>query len=64
MFLGEDIAAWLVLALGGAMLVGHVVALLNPPGSAAKRRAPLGRSLVFIGVGALSTIWALASLLS
>jgi len=31
MFLGEDIGAWLVLALGAAMAAGHVAALLRPP---------------------------------
>lgn len=81
MFGGPDIGAWLVLALGAAMAVGHLAALLNPgrprspspPGtgeatardrSADRRRAPLGRSLLFIGVGLVAAIWALASLLS
>ena len=31
MFLGEDLLAWLVLAIGGALCVGNVLALVRPP---------------------------------
>ncbi|SVA77030.1 uncharacterized protein METZ01_LOCUS129884, partial [marine metagenome] len=31
MFLGEDLLGWLLLALGGAMAVGNLVALVRPP---------------------------------
>lgn len=31
MFLGEDLLAYLVLAFGGALFVGNVLALLRPP---------------------------------
>ena len=34
MFLGEDLLGWLLLALGGAMAVGNLVALVRPPGGA------------------------------
>ncbi len=67
MFLGEDLLAYLVLAIGGAMAVGSVLALVRPPqvrGEGDLERAPLGRSLVFAAVGAVGAIWALASLLS
>ena len=30
-FLGDDLLPWLVLALGGALLVGNVAALVRPP---------------------------------
>jgi hypothetical protein len=65
LFLGEDLLAWLVLALGGALLVGNLLAVVRPPerphdGELA--RAPLGRSLVMAGVGLVATIWAIASL--
>lgn len=67
MFLGEDLLAWLVLALGGALVAGNVVALLRPPPVREEGdldRAPLARSLVMIAVGAVATVWALASLLA
>ena len=31
MFLGEDILIWIVLAFGGAMCVGNILALVKPP---------------------------------
>lgn len=68
MLFGEDILVWLVLAIGGAMAVGNFLALVRP--SSRQRRegdleqAPLGRSIVFIVVGVVAAIWALASLVS
>jgi len=67
-FLGDDILRWLVLAIGGAMAVGNILALTRPrpPGRAGDdlRRPPLLRSLVMIAVGTLASIWALASLVA
>ncbi len=67
-FLGDDILRWLVLALGGAMAVGNILALTRPrpPGRSGEdlRRPPLVRSLVMIAVGTLASIWALASLVA
>ena len=68
MFLGDDLLAWLVLALGGALFVGNVAAIVRPPEEppeeGALTRAPLMRSLLMGGVGLVAAIWALASLLS
>lgn len=66
MFLGADLLAYLVLAIGGAMAVGSLVALVRPPERRAQgdlERAPLARSLVFAAIGLIGAIWALASLL-
>jgi hypothetical protein len=67
MFLGEDILAWMVIALGGAMFAGNIAALIRPP---KKRRdandltkAPVFRSVVMATIGAVACIWALVSLL-
>lgn len=65
--LGDDILPWLVLALGGALAGGTVMALVRPPetrddGDLA--RPPLARSLVMIGVGTIAAVWALASLIA
>lgn len=65
-FLGEDLLAWLVLALGAAMAVGSILALLRPPervGDGELARAPLLRSLVMAAVGVVAALWAAASLL-
>ena len=69
MFLGEDLLAYLVLAIGGAMAVGSVAALVRPPdrskrGEADLEQAPVGRSLAFAAIGLVGAIWALASLVS
>jgi hypothetical protein len=65
LFLGNDLLAWLVLALGGAMAVGNALALLRPPERAREGdlpRAPVPRSLVMLVIGAVAALWAVASL--
>jgi len=65
-FLGEDLLAYLLLALGGALLVGNVLALVRPPaapGEGELRRAPVARSITMAVAGLIAAAWALASLL-
>lgn len=67
MFLGEDLLPFLVLALGAAMFFGNGLALLRPPPQAKDgelERAPVGRSVVMMIVGAVAAVWALASLVT
>lgn len=67
MFLGEDLLPYLLLALGGALVMGNVLALARPPRNAKAgdlARPPLGRSLVMIAIGLVTAVWAVASLLS
>lgn len=68
MFLGEDLLAWLVLAIGAAMAVGTILALVRPRPDADDEhelaRPPLGRSIVMILIGAIAAIWGLASLVA
>ena len=67
MFLGDNLLPYLVLALGGALLVGNGLALLRPPPAPKEgelARAPVGRTVVMMLIGAIATIWALASLLT
>lgn len=65
-FLGNDLLAWLLLALGGALVFGNAMALLRPPPQGRKdddlARAPVGRSVFMIGIGLVAAIWALATL--
>jgi len=66
-FLGEDLLAYLVLALGAAMAIGSIVALVRPPEAPKEgelARAPVSRSIVMIVVGTVAALWALASLVS
>ena len=68
MFLGQNLLAWLVLALGASMAAGNLAALLRPRPDRRDPidldRAPLGRSILYIVVGSVAAVWAIASLLS
>ena len=67
LFLGENLLAYLVLALGAAMAIGSIAALVRPPEAPKDgelTRAPMSRSIVMIVVGTVAALWALASLLS
>jgi hypothetical protein len=67
MFLGEDILAWLVIALGGAMFAGNIAALIRPPKQRRDTndltKAPVFRSVVMATIGAIAMVWSLVSLL-
>ena len=70
MIFGENLLALLVLALGGALAVGNLLALVRPrtpdedDDEDLLEQAPLGRSLAMIAFGLVAAIWALASLIS
>jgi hypothetical protein len=66
-FLGEDLLAYLVLALGAALFIGNVLAVVKPPDRANEGdlpRAPIARSVVMAVLGLLAAVWALASLVT
>lgn len=67
MFLGEDLLAWIVIALGGAMFAGNVAALVRPPKNRRDAndliKAPVVRSVVMATIGAIAALWAFVSLL-
>lgn len=68
MFLGENLIVYLVLALGGALAVGNILALVKPPeqpkvdGDLAS--APKGRSLVMAVIGSIAALWSIVSLIT
>lgn len=68
LFLGENLLPMLALAFGGALVVGPGLALVKPPENRKHdtdlEKPPLVRTLVFMALGALMVVWALASLLS
>ncbi len=64
-FLGEDILAQLMLAIGGALAGGTAMALIRPRPNTKEGeldKPPLGRSVLQITIGLVVVIWALASL--
>jgi hypothetical protein len=67
LFLGDNLMAWILLALGGALAVGTAMAMARPPeqrGENDLERPPVVRSVVMIVLGASAAVWALASLLA
>ena len=67
MFLGKDLIVWLLLALGGALFVGNVMALVRPPerprAEGDLEQAPRARSIGQALVGLLVALAALAALI-
>ena len=67
-FLGDDLLPFLVLAFGGALFVGNLLAVVKPPQQQLDdthlERAPVVRSLVFALGGLVAAVWAIASLVS
>ena len=67
LLLGNDLLPLLVLALGGALVMGNAMALLRPPPkprAGELARAPIGRTVTMLVIGLVAAIWALASLLA
>lgn len=68
-FLGDDLLAYLVLAIGGALVAGNLAAIFRPPAQDDRKegdldRAPVARSVAMAAVGLVAALWALASLAS
>jgi hypothetical protein len=64
---GPDLLAYLVLALGAAMAVGSILAIVRPPEARREgdlEEAPLVRSIAFAAVGVIAALWALGSLVT
>ena len=67
MFLGDNLLPLLTLALGGAIAVGTILALVRPRDEEREGeldRPPLARSVVMIVIGLVAAIWAFASLVA
>lgn len=68
MFLGKDLIVWLLLALGGAMFAGNVMALVRPPQVRRDEndleQAPRSRSIGMAAIGLVVAIAALGALIA
>jgi hypothetical protein len=67
LLLGDNLLAYVFLALGGALFVGNGLALMRPPAQSQRgdlTRAPITRTVAMMILGAIVAIWAAASLLS
>lgn len=65
--LGDNFLPLLALAFGAALVLGPGLALVKPPKSLDENdleRPPLVRTLVFIAIGLIMTVWALATLVA
>ena len=67
MFLGENLIVYLVLALGAALAVGNIMAMVKPPKKKQSEGdlqvAPKARSLGMAIIGTVAALWALVSLI-
>lgn len=68
MFFGKDLIVWLLLALGGALFVGNVMAVIRPPEATRAEgdleQAPRIRSLTMAAIGFVVSLAAIAALIS
>ncbi len=68
MFLGNDLIVWLLLALGGALFAGNLLAVIRPPVAPKQdgdlTRAPRARSLTMAAIGFVVAMAALAALVT
>jgi hypothetical protein len=65
--LGDDFLEWMLVALGAALVVGNVLALVRPRQRSEDgdlQRAPVGRSLLFAAIGLVAAVWGLATIVS
>jgi hypothetical protein len=66
-FLGDNLIVWLLLALGGALFIGNVLALLRPPEVSKSEEdlptAPRSRSILMAGIGFVVAVAAIGGLL-
>jgi hypothetical protein len=64
--LGDQLLPYLVLAIGGALVVGNGFALVRPPADAhaGGARPPLARTVIMIAVGLVAAVWSIATLTS
>lgn len=67
MFLGENLIVYLVLALGAALAVGNIMALVKPPEKPQDegdlQEAPKARSMGMALIGIIAALWAVVSLI-
>lgn len=67
MFLGENLIVYLVLALGGALAVGNILALVKPPERPKEdgdlQAAPKARSVTMAAIGTIAALWSIVSLI-
>ena len=62
----KTLLGWLILALGGALFAGNILAIVKPPPAPKEGdlpQAPLSRSIFMAVLGLIAAVWALASLL-
>ena len=68
MFLGKDLIVWMLLALGGALFAGNLMAVIRPPvapkGETDLEQAPKARSLTMAALGFVVAVAALAALVT
>ncbi len=65
--LGDDLLLFLVMAMGAALFLGNVLALIKPPPRPKEgelARAPKGRTLLMALIGFVALMWSLGSIVA
>ena len=64
LFLGKDFFPWMMIAIGGALVVGNLLAWFRPPAAAQGKKPPLSRALTMSALGVVALGWGLITILA
>ena len=64
LFLGKDFFPWMMIAIGGALVVGNLLAWFRPPAAAQGKKPPLSRALTMSALGVVAFGWGLITILA
>ncbi|HNI35366.1 MAG TPA: hypothetical protein PLV93_08190 [Microthrixaceae bacterium] len=71
LFLGDDLLPWLLLAVGAALAVANIAAVVRPPredpsdpNSPRREPASISRAIPLVLLGVAVSVWALVTLIA
>ena len=64
LFLGKDFFPWMMIAIGGALVVGNLLAWFRPPAAAQGKKPPLSRTITMSALGLVALGWGLITILA
>ena len=64
LFLGKDFFPWMMIAIGGALVVGNLLAWFRPPAAAQGKKPPLSRAITMSVLGVVALAWGLVTIVA